>query len=167
MRFFSLSRNCTSEKGFSSSLLFLEAARRCSHGMPPLKESCVRISEIACPGLGFIQSRLVAQWWWKGGLPEQIPRAFNHFLFFVLFSQPPDQFFEWFSSPSAQRVSRGRAFRGSAVEAPQTSSADFKGPLRSLLKFKHFDSFPTACFSKALKCFIIDTADLFYLFIFF
>lgn len=48
------------------------------------------------------------------------------------------------------------------MEAPQTSSADFKGPLRSLLKFKHFDGFPTACFSKALKCFIIDTADFFF-----
>lgn len=50
------------------------------------------------------------------------------------------------------------------MEAPQTSSADFKGPLRSLLKFKHFDGFPTACFSKALKCFIIDTADFFFFF---
>lgn len=45
------------------------------------------------------------------------------------------------------------------MEAPETSFTDFKGPFRSLLKFKHLDRFPTA-----LKSFIIDSADYFLIF---
>lgn len=80
--------------------------------------------------------------------------------FFPFPSQSSAQSLQCFSSLGAL-PSRRQAVRGAELEALQTSSTDFKGPLRSLLRFKHFDGFPAVCFRKALKCFIIDAADLF------